>query len=52
MRTDPVVVDFDRLIRRDSLVRKPPQNLSPGLKTLAWADEALDFLKHAVYFGG
>jgi len=50
-RTDPVMVDFDRLIRRDTLIRKPPQNLSPGLKTLGWADEALDLVKHALYFG-
>ncbi|HZJ07970.1 MAG TPA: hypothetical protein VFD59_21285 [Nocardioidaceae bacterium] len=47
-RRDPVTVDFDRLIRRDSLALKPPQNLSPGLKTLGWADEALDAIKRAL----
>jgi hypothetical protein len=50
-RSDPVTVDFDRLIRRDSLVRKPPQNLTPGLKTLGWADEALDLVRNAVHLG-
>jgi hypothetical protein len=51
VRTEPVSVDFERLIRRDSLIKKPPQNLSPGLKTLGWADEALDFVKRALDFG-
>jgi hypothetical protein len=50
-RSDPVTVDFDRLIRRDTLVRKPPQNLAPGLKTLGWADEALDLVRNAVHLG-
>lgn len=51
VRTDPVTVDFDRLIRRDTLVRKPPQNLAPGLKTLGWADEALDLVRNAIHLG-
>jgi hypothetical protein len=51
VRSDPVTVDFDRLIRRDTLVRKPPQNLAPGLKTLGWADEALDLVRNAVHLG-
>ena len=40
----PVTVDFDRLIARDTLIEHPPQNLRPGLKTLAWADQTLDWL--------
>jgi hypothetical protein len=52
VRSDPVTVDFDRLIRRDTLVRKPPQNLTPGLKTLGWADEALDLVRNAIHLDG
>ena len=47
-RSDPVTVDFDRLLRRDTLVRKPPQNLAPGLRTLGWADETLDAIKRVL----
>ena len=48
LRSDPVTVDFDRLILRDSLVRQPPQNLTPGLDLLGWADEALDWVKRTL----
>ena len=34
-------VDFERPIARDTLIEHPPQNLRPGLKTLAWGDDAL-----------
>ncbi len=37
-------VDFERLIARDTLIEHPPQNLRPGLKTLAWGDDALDWI--------
>ena len=43
-RQDPVTVDFNRLIARDTLIKRPPQNLRPGLSTLAWGDEALDWI--------
>lgn len=49
-RPDPVTVDFERLIRRDTLVRTPPQNLTPGLEVLGWADETLDWVKRALTF--
>ncbi|MDO8145192.1 hypothetical protein [Isoptericola sp. 178] len=49
-RQDPVVVDMHRLIRRDTLVRTPPQNISPSLETLRWADETLDWVKRALVF--
>lgn len=49
-RVGPVQVDFDRLILRDTLVRFPPQNLRPGLHILAWADEALDWVRRAFTF--
>jgi hypothetical protein len=41
-RPDPVLVDFDRLVRRDLLTRRPPQNIRSGLELLGWADETLD----------
>jgi hypothetical protein len=44
-RPGPVEVDFDRLLRRDLLVRRPPQNITAGLDLLDWADEALDLLR-------
>ncbi len=48
LRSDPVTVDFDRLILRDSLVRQPPQNLKPGLDILGWADETIDWVKRTL----
>lgn len=49
-RPDPVTVDFGRLLRRDTLLTRPPQNLVSGLAVLAWADEALDVLRRALPF--
>jgi len=46
-RTDPVV-DFARLIRRDTLITRPPTNLTSGLGVLSWADEALDLTRRAL----
>ena len=50
LRADPVCVDFERLIRRDTLVHRPPENLDSSLATLAWADEALGLLGRALPF--
>jgi hypothetical protein len=50
-RTGPVAVDFDRLIARDTLLTRPPQNISPTLDILGWADETLDLIKRTVQFG-
>jgi hypothetical protein len=50
LRSSPVSVDFARLIRRDTLVRRPPQNLRPGLQMLGWADETLDLVRRALGF--
>jgi hypothetical protein len=47
-RPDPVAVDFDRLILRDTLVRTPPRNLRSTLDMIGWADEALDWAKRAL----
>lgn len=49
-RPDPVTVDFDRLLRRDTLVNHPPQNLTSGLRILGWGDEALDLVRRALPF--
>lgn len=49
-RSDPVTVDFDRLIQRDTLIRRPPQNLTPGVDILGWADQTLDWVKRTLSF--
>lgn len=50
VRSDPVTVDFARLIARDTLIRTPPQSVRPGLDMLGWADETLDFVRRALTF--
>jgi hypothetical protein len=37
-------VDFAWLLRQDTLVTAPPQNLGPGLKTIGWADQHLGWI--------
>ncbi|MFF5077428.1 hypothetical protein ACFY36_10275 [Actinoplanes sp. NPDC000266] len=49
-RTEPVGVDFARLLRRDTLVTRPPQNINAALSVFGWADEALDLIRTAVPF--
>ncbi|MGY0490259.1 hypothetical protein [Streptomyces sp. WG-D5] len=44
-RQDPVLVDFDRLIRNDTLINRPPANLDSSLRILGWADEATDLFR-------
>ena len=51
LRSDPVEVDFARLIRRDTLVNRPPGNVTSGLRAIGWADEALDVLRRTLLFG-
>ncbi|HEX2262777.1 MAG TPA: hypothetical protein VHH52_03315, partial [Pseudonocardiaceae bacterium] len=41
-RIGPIRVDFARLIRRDTLLTRPPANVTDGLRVLGWADEVLD----------
>ncbi len=41
-RIGPIRVDFTRLIRRDTLLTRPPANVTDGLRVLGWADEVLD----------
>jgi hypothetical protein len=42
LREGPVEVDFDRLIRLDTLVSSPPQNLASTLRIVGWVDQRLD----------
>ncbi len=41
----PVQVDFTRLIARDTLISDPPACITPDLKLLGWANDALDWVK-------
>ncbi|MGH3930872.1 MAG: hypothetical protein ACRDTF_12945 [Pseudonocardiaceae bacterium] len=45
-RPAPVRVDVPRLIRRDTLLTRPPTNVTSTLSVLAWADEALNLFRH------
>ena len=45
-RQDPALVDFERLVRRDTLINRPPRNPTSELRVLARADETLDLLRH------
>ncbi|MFG2483380.1 hypothetical protein ACGFSI_11565 [Streptomyces virginiae] len=44
-RPDPVLVDFGRLIRHDTLINRPPGNLDSALGVIGWGDEALDLFR-------
>jgi hypothetical protein len=48
VRRPPVLVDFERLLRRDTLVRRPPQLLDSALGMLGWADEHLGWVTRAL----
>ena len=41
-RSTPVLVDFDRLLRADSLIVAPPASVSNTLSLLGWLDDKLD----------
>ena len=49
-RQGPIEVDFDRLIKLDTLVTSPPQNLASTLGIVGWVDEAFDVFSRL--FGG
>jgi hypothetical protein len=42
LRRGPVQVDFERLIKLDSLISKPPTSLTSDLKLLGWLDSTAD----------
>ncbi len=48
LRTDPVTVDFNRLVLRDTLLLHPPGNLTSTLDIMGWADEHLGWVKRAL----
>jgi hypothetical protein len=50
-REDPISVDFQRLLRRDTLLAAPLRLVGRGLEILGWADEALDIVKRTLSFG-
>jgi hypothetical protein len=44
-RSSPVDVDFDRLVRADTLISDPPAAISPTLSLLGWLDERIDWVR-------
>jgi hypothetical protein len=49
-RPGPVRVDMERLIRRDTLLTRPPRNVTSGLEILGWADEVAGVFGAALPF--
>jgi hypothetical protein len=45
VRSAPVGVDFERLIRLDSLISRPPVSIGSDLKLIGWLNEKVDFAK-------
>ena len=43
-RNTPVRIDFDRLLRGDTLISSPPASISNNLSLLGWLDDKLDLL--------
>jgi hypothetical protein len=43
-RPGPIEVDFDRLLRADTLVASPPVSITGSLGLLGWLDERLDWV--------
>jgi hypothetical protein len=44
-RTGPIVIDFVKMIARDSLISDPPKSLTSDLRSLGWLNELLDWVK-------
>lgn len=44
-RTGPITIDFNSMIRRDTLINDPPQSLASDLQWAGWLDELLDWVK-------
>jgi hypothetical protein len=49
VRPNPTV-DFARLIRLDTLINQPPQNIDSTMGIMEWADTTLGMIKRAVQF--
>ena len=50
-RTGPVRIDFNRLIRHDTLIADPPRSLRSGLQLLGWIDEKIDVFGRLLRLG-
>lgn len=50
-RTGPILVDFERLIQRDTLISQPPRSLGRDLRILGWLDDAADVFGRLNPFG-
>ena len=48
VRPGPITVDFDRLIRRDTLLTVPPQNIDSTLGVIGFLDETLDVFSQVI----
>ena len=46
-----VRVDFNRLIRLDTLISDPPKSVKSDLRLLGWADEKIDFIRRMLRRG-
>ncbi len=44
-RRGAVEVDFERLIRLDTLISKPPRSLTSDMRFIGWVDETFDFFR-------
>ncbi len=51
-RPDPVTVDFDWLISQDTLVNRPPGNVTATLDVLAWGEDQADLMKRMLRYPG
>jgi hypothetical protein len=49
-RTGPVRVDFERLLRTDTLIGDPPASVSNTLSLLGWLDDQLDLVTRFLPF--
>ena len=49
-RPDPVEIDFERLLRADTLLSGPPASVTSSLGLLGWLDEQLDWVTRFLPF--
>jgi hypothetical protein len=49
-RPGPVIVDFDRLLRADTLISDPPASIGNTLSLLGWLDDRLDWVRRFLPF--
>ena len=50
-RVGPVRVDFERLIRLDTLIADPPRSLTADLRVIGWLDETVDIVRRMLRLG-